>query len=93
MHLFSEENSCTSALCLLMIYSFMCASHVFHNYGDYTRPYSKSSLALTLNEWRFNLNFSPVSLLFLLLLNSCATIALVIFNHIDRFYAPNFYST
>jgi hypothetical protein len=23
-----------------------------------------------------------------LLLNSCATVALVIFNHIDRFYAP-----
>jgi hypothetical protein len=31
---------------------------------DY-RPYSKSSLALTLNEWRFNLSFSPVSMLFL----------------------------
>jgi hypothetical protein len=31
---------------------------------DY-RPYSKSSLSLTLNEWRFNLSFSPVSMLFL----------------------------
>jgi hypothetical protein len=29
------------------------------------RPYSKSSLALTLNEWRFNLSFSWVSMLFL----------------------------
>jgi hypothetical protein len=32
------------------------------------RPYSKSSLALTLNKWRFNLSFSWVSMLFL---NSC----------------------
>jgi hypothetical protein len=32
------------------------------------RPYSKSSLALTLNEWRFNLSFSWMSMLFL---NSC----------------------
>jgi hypothetical protein len=28
-------------------------------------PYSKSSLTLTLNEWKFNLSFSRVSLLFL----------------------------
>jgi hypothetical protein len=30
---------------------------------DY-RPYSKSSLTLTLNEWRFNLSFSWVLMLF-----------------------------
>ena len=29
------------------------------------RPYSKSSLSLTFNEWKFNLSFSRVSLLFL----------------------------
>ena len=29
------------------------------------RPYSKSSLTLTLHEWKFNLSFSGVSLLFL----------------------------
>jgi hypothetical protein len=33
--------------------------------ADYKRPYSKSSLILTLNEWKFNLSFSWVSLLFL----------------------------
>ena len=33
--------------------------------GPHIRLYSKSSLTLTLNEWRFNLNFSQVSMLFL----------------------------
>jgi hypothetical protein len=40
------------------------------------RPYSNSSL--TLNEWRFNLSFSWVSML---LLNSCRVIALQLFKN------------
>ena len=32
-------------------------------FKDY-RPYSKSSLTFTLNEWKFNLSLSRVSLLF-----------------------------
>jgi hypothetical protein len=41
---------------------------VCHSFLKEYRPYSKSSLTLTLDEWRFNLSLSRVSLLFL---NSC----------------------
>ena len=33
--------------------------------GTDSRPYSKSSLTLKLNEWKFNLSFSRVSVRFL----------------------------
>jgi hypothetical protein len=42
-----------------------CTLRVTSQTSIHLRPYSKSSLTLTFSEWRFNLRFSRVSLLFL----------------------------
>jgi hypothetical protein len=50
-------------LSLPILLRFPFCHNVFRNQRWHFHPYSKSSL--TLNEWRFNLSFSSVSMLFL----------------------------
>jgi hypothetical protein len=66
MHIFCFcKNNGYTGFCTYCVHK--CFSKSFFSISLYKdlRPYSKSSLTLTLNEWKFNLSFSRVSLLFL----------------------------
>jgi hypothetical protein len=64
-HLYIRPRGCHESVVFSAIGRMAGMSTNISNSSGYYRPYSKSSLTLTLNEWRFNLSLSRVSLLFL----------------------------